>query len=232
VKSEVQILSPRFSIIENPRMRRILALLGCLAALIATEVTALAEQGEIGGIEKVYLRGGPNTEDPAVGVLSAGDRVTILGSAGSWANVQTQDGKVGYVNHRYVLPLAATAGAEPATIPVAPTPVAAPTQVLAPPTPEAAVAAEGAALSNELAELRAEVGRLREQVREEKQKAAEGSLAAPAEPGAAVTPTPASAGDQAVGVFAVAGLSLFVGWALGSVFSRRRSRSHRPRLRI
>src|SRR5262245_27196525 len=99
-------------------MRRILALLGVLAALVATEVTSLAEEGEIGGIEKVYLRGGPSTEDPAVAVLSAGDHVTILGSTGSWANVQTQDGKVGYVNRRYVLPPSTTTGGEPAMLPV------------------------------------------------------------------------------------------------------------------
>jgi hypothetical protein len=81
--------------------------------------------------------------------------------------------------------------------------------------------------------LRTEVARLREQVREQRQKVAEEALSAPAEPEApAVAPTPASARDQAVGVLAVAGLSLLVGWALGSVFSRRRSRSHRPRLRL
>jgi uncharacterized protein YgiM (DUF1202 family) len=213
-------------------MRRILALLGVLVSLVATEVPVLAEEGEIGGIEKVYLRGGPSTEEPAVAVLSAGDRVTILGSTGSWANIQTQDGKKGYVNRRYVLPPSTTTAGEPATLPVAPTLVVAPTQIPAPPTPEATIAAEGDALSNELAELRAEVARLREQVREQKQKAAEGSVAAAAEPGAGATPAPASARDQAVGVLAVAGLSLLVGWALGSVFSRRRSRTYRPRLRI
>jgi uncharacterized protein YgiM (DUF1202 family) len=208
-------------------MRRILALLVYLAAFVGTELAALAEQGEIVGIDKVYLRGGPSTEDPALGVLSAGDRVTVLGSVGTWANVETQDGKVGYVNHRYVQPIAGTAGA--VVTPIAPTPAA---QTLAAPTPEATAASEGDALSKELAELRTQVARLREQVREQKQKATEESLAAPAEPGAAVVPTPASARDQAVGVLAVAALSLLVGWALGSVFSRRRSRSHRPRLRI
>ncbi len=213
-------------------MRRLLALLVCLAAFVAAEVAALAEEGEIAGIDKVYLRGGPSTEDPALGVLSAGDRVTILGSAGTWANVQTQDGKIGYVNRRFVQPIAGTAGAEPVVTPIAPTPVAAPTETLVAPTPEATASMGGDALSKELAELRAEVARLREQVREQKQKAAEESLAVPAGAGAAVEPAPASARDQAVGVLAVAGLSLIVGWALGSVFSRRRSRSHRPRLRV
>jgi uncharacterized protein YgiM (DUF1202 family) len=209
------------------------ALIACLAAFVAAAVAARAEQGEIAGIDKVYLRGGPSTEDPPLGVLSAGDRVTILGSAGTWANVQTEDGKIGYVNRRFVQPIAGTAGAEPMATPIVPTPVAAPTQTLAAPTPEATAATEGDALSKELAELRTEVARLREQVRERKQKVAEEPLSAPAEPGApAVAPTPASSRDQAVGVLAVAGLSLLVGWALGSVFSRRRSRSHRPRLRI
>ncbi len=213
-------------------MRPILALLAGLAALIATEVAARAEQGEISGIDKVYLRSEPNTESPPLGVLSSGDRVTILGGTATWANIQTQDGKVGYVNRRYVLQIAGTAGAAPAISTSAPTSVVAPTQVPAPSTPQPTATAEGDALSSELSELRAEVARLREQVREQKQKAAEGLLASRMEPGAAAVPTPASARDQAVGVLAVAGLSLLVGWALGSVFSRRRSRAHRPRLRI
>jgi uncharacterized protein YgiM (DUF1202 family) len=212
-------------------MRRVLALLASLAVLVATEPVARAELGEISGIEKVYLRSGPSTDGDALGVLSAGDRVTILGNAGAWTNVQTQDGKVGYVHHRYVVALT---GVDAETIAEAPAPtpppVSAPSLAAVQPTPEPTTAPSDA-LSTELADLQVEVSRLKDQVREYKQRAAEAPPIAAAQPRVA-PPTPTSAGDQAVGVLAVAGLSLLVGWFLGSVFSRRRSRSHRPRLRV
>jgi uncharacterized protein YgiM (DUF1202 family) len=212
-------------------MPRLVALLAGLAVLVATQLAAIAEQGEISGIDKVYLRGGPSTEDAPLGVLSAGDRVTIVGAAGAWANVQTADGKSGYVHHRYVVPLAGV-GVEtaPEVHPVT-LPTRAPTQAPVEATPEPTVPAEADALSNELTELRSEVAHLKEQVRNYKQQATEALTAAPVEHTGA-PPAQTSARDQAVGVFAVAVLSLLVGWALGSVFSRRRSRSHRPRLRI
>ncbi len=213
-------------------MPRILALLASFAVLVTTELAAIAEQGEIGGIDKIYLRSGPSTEDAPLAVLSSGDRVTILGAAGAWTNVQTADGKSGYVHHRYVLPIAG-GGAEtaPEVHPTTP-PTSAPTQAPVETTPEPTVPAEADALSNELAELRSEVARLKEQVRGYKQEAAEALPTALVEPHTGTPPAQTSPRDQAVGVFAVAGLSLLVGWALGSVFSRRRSRSHRPRIRI
>jgi uncharacterized protein YgiM (DUF1202 family) len=214
-------------------MRRVLVLLASLAVLVATELVALAEPGEISGIDKVYLRSGPSTEGDPLGVLSAGDRVTILGSAGAWTNVQTQNGKVGYVHHRYVVPLTGVDAETVAELPATtPPPVSALSPVAVLPTPEPTTAPASDALSTELANLQVEVSRLKDQVREYKQRAAEAPPTAAAQPGAAQPPTPTAAGDQAIGVLAVAGLSLLVGWFLGSVFSRRRSRSHRPRLRV
>jgi uncharacterized protein YgiM (DUF1202 family) len=214
-------------------MRRVLALLASLAALVATELVALAEPGEISGIDKVYLRSGPSTEGDPLGVLSAGDRVTILGSAGAWTNVQTQDGKVGYVHHRYVVPLTGVDAETVAELPATtPPPVSALSPVAVLPTPEPTTAPASDALSTDLANLQIEVSRLKDQVREYKQRAAEPPPIAAAQPRGAQPPTPTAAGDQAIGVLAVAGLSLLVGWFLGSVFSRRRSRSHRPRLRV
>jgi uncharacterized protein YgiM (DUF1202 family) len=212
-------------------MRLVFALLASLAVLVATELVATAEPGEISGIDKVYLRSGPSTEGAPLAVLSAGDRVTILGTTGTWTNVQTPDGKVGYVHHRYVVPLSGVAG-EPVVEAQMPTqaPASAPTPAAAQPTPEPTTTSDSDALSSELADLQAEVSRLKDQVREYKQR---GTEAPPvAEPRAAQPASPPPARDQAVGVLAVAGLSLLVGWFLGSVFSRRRSRSHRPRLRV
>ena len=215
-------------------MQQVFALLASLAVLVATELVAIAEPGEISGIDKVYLRSGPSTEGAPLAVLSAGDRVTILGTAGTWTNVQTPDGKVGYVHHRYVVPLTGVAAetvveARPPT----PPPLSAPTPAALQATPEPTTTSDSDALSSELADLQAEVSRLKDQVREYKQRAAEAPPVAVAEPPAAQSTAPTTpARDQAVGVLAVAGLSLLVGWFLGSVFSRRRSRSHRPRLRV
>jgi len=215
-------------------MRQAFALLASLAVLVATELVAIAEPGEISGIDKVYLRSGPGTEGAPLAVLSAGDRVTILGSTGTWTNVQTPDGKVGYVHHRYVVPLTGVAAetvveGPPPTAPM----VSAPTHAAPQPTPEPTTTSDSDALSSELAGLQAEVSRLKDEVREYKQRAAEAPpVVAVAEPRVTRPPAPTPARDQAVGVLAVAGLSLLVGWFLGSVFSRRRSRSHRPRLRV
>ena len=215
-------------------MRQVLALLASLAMiLVVTEFAALAEPGEISGIDKVYLRSGPSTEGNPLGILSAGDRVTILGSAGAWTNVQTPDGKVGYVHHRYVVPVT---GVDAETIVAAPAPTTPPVSVPSPaavqPTAEPTTAPASDALSTELVDLQVEVSRLKDQVREYKQRAAEAPPIAVTQSRAAPPPPSTSARDQAVGVLAVAGLSLLVGWFLGSVFSRRRSRSHRPRLRV
>ena len=212
-------------------MRQLLGLLAGLAVLVTMELAAFAQQAEIAGIDKVYLRSGPSTEQPPLGVLSAGDPVTILGNEGTWTNVRTQDGKVGYVHHRYVVPLSG----EPAnTGATAAPPVSAPAQAAVQPISTPTAAVESDELSAELAGLRAEVARLRQQVEERKQQAGEVPPAALATAPAAPNEAPAapSAREQGVAVLAVAGLSLLVGWLLGSAFSRRRSRSHRPRLRI
>jgi len=221
-------------------MRRVLALLAGLAVVVATELAALAEDGEISGIDRVYLRSGPSTDGAPLGVLSAGDRVTILGNAGAWTNVQTADGKVGYVHHRYVVPVTVSASESVTEIQAqapTPPPASAPTPAEAQPTPEPTTTSASDALSSELANLQAEVSQLKDQVREYKERVAEappvpGSVPRATEPRTGPSPTAPSARDQAVGVLGVAGLSLLVGWFLGSVFSRRRSRSHRPRLRV
>jgi hypothetical protein len=226
-----------------------LCLYGAIA-LFCSARGALAAQAEISGIEKVYLRSGAGPDQPPIGVLNQGDRVNIIDIEGSWTKVETADGKVGFVYHRYVVPVfdgSAPAAPPPTTRPAPRVPAApiAPSVAQPPPAP---VAAEPPApptpidqLSTELAGLRAEVAELKQKVQqravENTDEQSRGAVSAPAyaptsvdlPPGAS---QPASPREQGVGVLAVAVLSLIVGWVLGSAFSRRRSRVQRPRLRF
>ena len=81
-----------------------LRLLAIAAILVVAATRVFAAQAEISGIERVYLRAGPGSDQPTLGVLSAGDPVDIIDIEGSWTKVQTPDGKVGFVYHRYVTP--------------------------------------------------------------------------------------------------------------------------------
>ena len=124
---------------------------------------------------------------PPLAVLSAGDRVTILGSAGAWTNVQTPDGKVGYVHHRYVATahrrrrgdLSWRRVRRPHRRPAHPLP----RRYRRPPEPT--TTSDSDALSSELADLQAEVSRLTDRSAKYKQNAAEAPLVAVAEPPAA-----------------------------------------------
>jgi len=206
------------------------------AAILTVSVAKVAEvraqQAQIAGIEKVYLRPSPGTDQTPITVLNAGDQVNILDIEGSWAKVETADGKVGYVYHRYVVPW--VGGAPPPVVPrPAPPPVAAPASP-APPPPAPAPTAPDAALSAELAGLRAELAELKDKVQKRAGRSEEASGLA-ATPFAADAPGAAGsapAPEQGVGVLAVAFFSLLVGWVLGAAFSRRRSRSQRRRLRF
>lgn len=52
---------------------------------------------------KVNLRAGPTTNDAVIGTVSLGDAVVSLGSAdGGWVNVQTQDGRIGYLSGSFL----------------------------------------------------------------------------------------------------------------------------------
>jgi len=215
-----------------------------LTVLVTAEIEALAQQAEIAGIEKVYLRPAPGTDQTPIAVLNAGDSVNILDIEGLWTKVETADGKIGYVYHRYVVPLAE--GGIPAVVPrpvlpSAPAAVPAPARIVptsipavpspVPTTPEAA----RDAVSAELAGLRAELSELKEKVQK---RAAETGEA----PDRSVTvspfdarpaPSPAApASEQGMGVVAVAFVFLVIGWVLGAAFNRRRSKSQRRRLRF
>jgi hypothetical protein len=215
--------------------------LASLFLLSTIEHAAFAAPAEISGIDKVYLRAGPGTDAAPLGVLKGGDQVNLLDVEGSWTKVQTRDGTVGFVYHRYVVPRpdGSSAQGEPQTAGPPSDVAAAPTAPPPVPSPRETVAATKDELSTELANLRAEVADLKQKVQErtdqtgDAQAPSGGSIPSisPAPVGAPVAPAP-SAREQGIGVLAVAMLSLLVGWVLGSAFGRRRSRSQRPRLRV
>lgn len=103
--------------------------------LVAVAPTgAAAQMAEISGIAKVYLRAGPGTEYDSIETLDSGHLVDILDVEGSWTKVQTPEGKVGFVYHKYVVPKVGS-GSTPATAPVAAAPQP---QAPQPPRPTAA----------------------------------------------------------------------------------------------
>jgi uncharacterized protein YraI len=216
--------------------------LASVALLSAIELAAFVGPAEISGIEKVYLRAGPGTDAAPLGVLSGGDQVNVLGVEGSWIKVETRDGKVGFVNHRYVVPKLEGSAAQvvPETASPPSSAAVAPTAELPTPSPTETAAAPKDELSAELASLRAEVADLKQKVQEKADQTGDaqgpsgGSISSISPPpvSAPAAPPAPSAREQGVGVLAVAFLSLLVGWVLGSAFGRRRSRSQRPRLRL
>jgi uncharacterized protein YraI len=222
---------------------RIARWLAGLALLSTSEFAAFASPAEISGIDKIYLRSGPGTDTAPVTVLTAGDPVNIIGGDGSWTKVETQDGKVGFVSHRYVVPRADGSPAQVAPQPVTPASDVASAPGATPPAPSP-TATDGAAkdeLSAELMGLRAEVADLKQKVQARGDQTGEvqapsggsASSISPAPLSLPLVPASAPSGkEQGVGVLTVAFLSLLVGWVLGSAFARRRPRSQHPRLRL
>lgn len=213
-----------------------------LIFVVAAGSAIRAQEAEITGVDRVYLRDGPGTDRPNLGVLNAGDRVQVLGSEGSWTKVETREGKVGFVYHRYVSEQAKAAAANGSPQDVAaveetsaaPAPASEPS---APPGAPAPIAPDD--ISVEIANLRSEIADLKQKIQE---RSTEAYTTPPNEAAPAGSPTMGAAAsvgfvarsgrDQSAGVLVVALLSLLVGWVLGSAFTRRRSRSQRSRLRL
>jgi SH3 domain-containing protein len=210
--------------------------LGALALLVMTEATSIAEQAEISGTANVYLRSGPGADYPTVGVLNAGDRVTIVGTQGVWTRVATADARVGYLNRRFLTP---TTESPEETSSTKDTAVAGPAERPSP-APSPAAEARKPELAAEMAALRAEISELKQKIEEQRdQQGSETYPEASTTPIARTPPVaiqttndPVTAREQGVGVLAVAMLCLIIGWVLGSTFTRRRSRSQRSRLRF
>lgn len=228
-----------------------IGLLPGLGLLVATRL--LAAPAEIAGIERVYLRAGPGSEQSVIATLSAGDAVNILDIEGSWTKVETRDGRVGFVYHRYVVPKVAAPSGKPTTPPSgavrAPAvsggdatrtaPVAAAEAIKPAPAAVTPAVTPGAGMPGSGGEIAAEIAGLRAEIADLKQKIQDRSADLAADRPAPVTPSeapaaanPGSSREQSVGAVAVALLSLLVGWVLGSAFTRRRSRSQRSRLRF
>jgi len=220
----------------------LLLALATIALVAASESRCLSAQGEITGSSNVYLRSGPGADYTTVGTLNAGDQVVILETQGVWTKVATADGRVGYLNHRFVSPIAEPQAELSATPAIRARGEGAAT-VAAAPSPT--VKAEGTKpeLTAEMADLRAEITELKRKIGE--QRSVEATDRRPPTDGAATstasTPSAAKGPDgdaavstreQGVGVLAVGLLGLIIGWVAGSTFTRRRSRSQRSRLRF
>lgn len=204
-----------------------------LLLTLALVSMALAAPAKIGGTALVYLRSGPGTSNPPLGVLKAGDAIEALETVGFWTKIRTSGGEVGFVRTSFVVPAeAAGAGsAAAATVTAA---------AEAPPTPAEPESAERR-LSAEVADLRQEIADLKRQIAERPAEPVEnqaGRRSVPPEtsPTAALGFDPAAssppASEPKVRVLAVALISLVVGWVVGSTFTRRRSRNQRSRLRF
>lgn len=179
------------------------------------------------------LREGPGAASPLVGTLPPGTRVDVLGDSGGWRQVQTSDGRTGWVFNEH---LASEQEGEAAPRrPPDPLPVPAPADRPAP----------GSVL-DEVRALRIEVGQLRERpepataadlerVRAEVERlaAAERDLARRLDehvPGApAADPLPDGGSLLSLLLLLVGAIA---GWMLSRLAQRRRDGRQRNRLRL
>lgn len=214
-------------------------LLAGLGFLVATRLATLAGQAEIAGSEQVHLRAGPSTDQAVVATLSAGDVVSILDIEGSWTKVETQDGKVGFVYHRYVVPRVdgasgrPTGGRSEAPRTVATAATVGMDRSESVTTPAVPMLPNGDEIAAEVAGLRVEIAELKQKIQDRSAElAVDRAAALVTAVDERATANPVFAREQSAGVLVVALLSLLVGWVLGSAFTRRRNRSQRPRLRF
>lgn len=119
------------------RLQSLLAL-KLLLVLVLGAGSAAAEQGWVKGELRLNLRSGGGNEYRILGTVGTGDSVKVLNRGTDWIQVQTQEGKVGWIPDGYL------EAAPPATVRLA--------------TAEADVAK----LQGELEKLRAETNALRE----------------------------------------------------------------------
>jgi len=65
--------------------------------------TAATVIGTVKVSNSLLIRSGPGTGYSSIGSLTNGTKVTILSTSGSWYNIRTSSGKVGYVSKSYVV---------------------------------------------------------------------------------------------------------------------------------
>ncbi len=187
---------------------------------IAEERTPAAP-AQIVGAPLVYVRKGPGVGFEPAGVLAAGTSVNTVESAGSWTKVETADGKDGFVHNSYLSSSPAVA-AEPtpsAAAPASAEPAATPGAEASEPGPTRdQLAVEIAGLRSEITDLK---GKIEGRVDPVEERPPLTQLSERNPPG-----------DPNVRLIAVGITSLLVGWLFGALFSRKRGRAQRNRLRF
>jgi hypothetical protein len=166
------------------------------------------------------LREGPAATTELLGWVPAGTRVEIVGETNGWRQVETPDGKHGYIWGEHLVE-----GNAPDVAPVPPAPVA-PSRAEGSHAPPATAA--------DVERLRAEIERLTAAQRDLERRLAERPAAPPAAvPAAAAAPPAPPVDDVASGLvpiaFAIGGL---LGFAASWLMQRRRDRRQWNRLRI
>lgn len=208
--------------------------LGRLLAPLALVVFAVcsrawAEHRTISGAPLVYLRSGPGPEYRPVGVLSEGAEVEVLEDRDRWVKVRTAAGEEGFVFGTFVAAPSQGAAAAPPAAEAETAP--APSSVSAP-MPSTTAAPE-APIAEEVARLRAELEELKAQVhRAAGPDPRAGHHPAAPEEGTPESEAPTEKPTSDFELLGVSALSLAVGWVLGVLFARRRSRVQRNRLRF
>ncbi len=71
-------------------------------ALLLGAAEAMAEQGWVRGDLRLNLRSGGGNEYRILGTIATGDSVKVLTRGTDWLQVQTQDGKVGWIPAGYL----------------------------------------------------------------------------------------------------------------------------------
>jgi uncharacterized protein YgiM (DUF1202 family) len=186
--------------------------------------------------ERARLREGPGAQTALLGELATGTRVEIKGDSGGWRQVETEDGKTGYLwaEHLTEKPDGEAAAAAPQTD--TPRPADKPADA----TPSRGLADEVRALRTEVTALRerpepasaADLERVRAEL--ERLSSADRDLARRIDDRGLATPAPRDIGTEPLpgGSVLLLGLGVLVGWAMSRLAQRRRDRRQRNRLRL